>query len=141
MTSGLLLSVLALAPQQGSSVEQVIRQLDHERIQAQIGADTVALKRLYADDFIGVGPTGVVRGKPEVIADFRSHALTYQSITTDDVQVRIYGNTAVETGISTMIGVDKGKAVPRDNRFTRVWVKRRGSWQLVLNHYSLLVRP
>jgi hypothetical protein len=41
---------------QSSIVEQVIRKLDNERIQAQIHADPAALKRIYADDFIGVGP-------------------------------------------------------------------------------------
>ena len=102
------------------SIEQVIRQLDHERIQAQIGADATALDRIYADDFIGVGPSGTVRTKPQVISDFTSGDLKFQSITTDDVQVRVYGNTAVETGRSTMIGQDKGQTVPRDTRFTRV---------------------
>lgn len=120
------------------SVEQAIRQVDHERIQAQIGADAVALNRIYADDFIGIGPSGTVRTKPQVISDFTSGDLKFQSITTDDVRVRVYGNTAVETGRSTMIGQDKGKAVPRDNRFTRVWIKQ-GSWRLVANHYSLLI--
>ena len=124
---------------QRSSVEQAIRQLDNERIQAQIGADTVALNRIYADDFIGVGPSGTVRTKPQVISDFTSGELKFQSITTDEVQVRIYGNTAVETGRSTMNGQDRGKAVPRDNRFTRVWVKQQGHWRLVLNHYSPLI--
>jgi ketosteroid isomerase-like protein len=121
------------------SSEQVIRQLDHERIQAQINADAAALECLYAADFIGVGPSGAVRTKPQVISDFTSGELKFQSITTDEVQVRIYGNTAVETGLSTMNGQDKGKAVPRDNRFTRVWVKQHGHWQLVLNHYSPLI--
>ena len=125
----------------GKSIDQTIRQLDSERIQAQIHADTVALNRIYADNFIGVGPSGTVRTKPQVISDFTSGGLKFQSITTDDVQVRVYGNTAVETGRSTMIGQDKNKVVPRDNRFTRVWVKLHGSWQLVANHYSLLVAP
>ena len=124
---------------QSKSIEQTIRQLDSERIQAQIGADTVALNRIYADDFIGVGPSGTVRTKPQVISDFTSGGLKFQSITTDDVQVRVYGNTAVETGRSTMIGQDKNKVVPRDNRFTRVWVKLHGNWQLVANHYSLRI--
>jgi ketosteroid isomerase-like protein len=124
---------------QGKSIDQIIRQLDSERIQAQIDADTVALKRIYADDFIGVGPSGTVRTKPQVISDFTSGGLKFQSITTDDVQVRVYGNTAVETGRSTMIGQDKNKVVPRDNRFTRVWVKLHGNWQLVANHYSFLI--
>src|SRR5881227_2503247 len=118
------------------SVEQAIRQLDNERIQAQIGADAVALERIYAEDFIGVGPSGTVRTKPQVILDFTSGDLKFQSITTDDVQVRLYGDTAVETGLSTMIGQDKGKTVPRDTRFTWVWVKQQGHWRLVANHYS-----
>ena len=152
MKRTLVIAVLALAAasiaggqeqsprtDQKSSVEQTIRQLDNERIQAQIHADATALDRIYADDFIGIGPSGTVRHKPQVLSDFTSGHLKFQSITTDEVQVRVYENTAVETGLSTMVGQDKGKAVPRDNRFTRVWVKQQGRWRLVANHYSLLV--
>ena len=121
---------------QRSSVEQAIRQLDNERIRAQIDADAAALDRIYADDFVGVGPSGTVRTKAQVISDFTSGDLKFQSIVTDEVQVRVYENTAVETGLSTMSGQDKGKAVPRDTRFTRVWVKQEGRWRLVANHYS-----
>src|SRR5580704_9261634 len=119
-----------------TSVEEVIRKLDDERIQAQIHADATALDRIYADDFIGVGPSGTVRTKPQVILDFTSGDLRFQSITTDDVRVRVYGNAAVETDRSTMDGQDKGKAVPHDTRFTRVWIKQQGRWRLVANHYS-----
>ena len=149
MRRTLVIAVLALAAasiaggqeqspgsDQKSSVEQTIRQLDNERIQAQIHADATALDRIYAEDFIGIGPSGTVRHKPEVLSDFTSGHLKFQSITTDEVQVRVYENTAVETGLSTMVGQDKGKAVPRDNRFTRVWVKQQGRWRLVANHYS-----
>ena len=47
---------------QGSSVEETIRKLDNERIQAQIHADATALDRIYAADFIGVGL--VARSEP-----------------------------------------------------------------------------
>ena len=136
---------IALAQRQSAkrdqrrNVEQAIRRLDKERIQAQVHADAEALDRIYADDFIGVGPSGTVRTKPQVIADFTSHDLKFQSITTEEVQVRVYGNTAVETGRSTMTGQDKGKDVPRDTRFTRVWVKQQGRWRLVANHYSIRI--
>ena len=130
-----------VSPASGIKSDPIVAlgQLDRERIQAQIGADAAALDRLYAEDFIGIGPSGTVRAKGQVIADFTSGNLRFQSITTDEVQWRVYGDTAVETGLSTMNGQDKGKTVPRDNRFTRVWVKRLGRWQLVANHYSLLV--
>jgi len=135
----------AIAQQQSAktrdaaSTEQAVQQQDQVRIRAQITADTIVLRRIYADDFLGIGPTGVVRNKAQVIADFTTHALTYQSITTADVRVRVYGNTAVETGRSTMVGQDRGKDVPRENRFTRVWVMTDGRWQLVANHYSLMI--
>ena len=121
-----------------ASTEHAVQRQDQERIRAQITADTIALRRIYADDFLGIGPTGIVRNKADVIADFTSHALTYQSITTAEVRVRVYGNTAVETGRSQMVGQDRGKVVPRENRFTRVWVMMNGRWQLVANHYSLM---
>ena len=138
----LALTCIVIGQEQGtsrdqrSSVAQAIKQLDNERIRAQIGADAAALDRIYADDFIGVGPSGTVRTKAQVISDFTSGDLKFQSIVTDEVQVRVYDNTAVETGLSTMSGQDKGKAVPRDTRFTRVWVKQEGRWRLVANHYS-----
>jgi ketosteroid isomerase-like protein len=122
-----------------SIVEQVIRKLDNERIEAQIHANVAALERIYADDFVGVGPSGTVRTKPQVISDFASGDLRFQSITTDGVRVRVYGNAAVETGLSTMNGQDKGNAVPHDTRFTRVWVRQHGRWRLVANHYSSIV--
>jgi len=135
----LMAGCVSLEPELRNDPVATLKQLDQERIQAQISADAAALDRLYAEDFIGIGPSGTVRAKGQVIADFTSGSLRFQSITTEDVQWRVYGYTAVETGRSTMNGQDKGKTVPRDNRFTRVWVKRQGRWQLVANHYSLLV--
>src|SRR5256885_11315386 len=72
---------------QTETVVEGIRRLDQERIQAQIHADAAALDR-------------TVRTKPQVLADFTSHDLIFQSITTDEVRFRLYGNTVVETGRS-----------------------------------------
>ena len=92
--------------------EQAVRKLDNERIQAQIHADAAALERIYADDFIGVGPSGTVRTKAQVISDFTSGDLRFQSITTDDVQVRVYGNAAVEKAAQQWMGKTKAKLFP-----------------------------
>ena len=122
-------------------VVEEIRKVDRERIQAQVTADAAALDRIYADDFIGVGPSGTLRTKKDVLTDFTSGRLKFQSITTDDVRIRVYGNAAVETGLSTMTGQDAEKVVPEENRFTRVWIRHGGRWRLVANHYSNLVKP
>jgi ketosteroid isomerase-like protein len=137
---GSLLVLAALSAQAQSQVVDEIRKVDRERIQAQVNADAVALDRIYADDFIGVGPSGTVRTKKDVLSDFTSGSLKFQSITTDDVRIRVYGNAAVETGLSTMKGQDAGRVVPEENRFTRVWIKQGGRWRLVANHYSNLTK-
>lgn len=137
----LLAAVSAHAqPQSQRGVVEEIRKVDRERIQAQVNADSVALDRIYADDFIGIGPSGTLRTKKDVLSDFASGSLKFQSITTDDVRIRVYGNAAVETGLSTMKGQDAEKVVPEENRFTRVWIKQGGRWRLVANHYSNLVK-
>jgi len=132
-------STYAQSPSPSGVVEE-IRKVDRERIQAQVNADSAALDRIYADDFVGIGPSGTVRTKKDVLADFASGTLKFQSITTDEVRIRVYGNAAVETGLSTMKGQDAGKVVPEENRFTRVWIKQGGRWRLVANHYSNVVK-
>jgi hypothetical protein len=73
-----------------TSVEEVIKKLDNERIQAQIHADATALDRIYAADFIGVGPSGTVRTKPQVISDFTSGDLKFQSIKCASMETRLW---------------------------------------------------
>jgi ketosteroid isomerase-like protein len=138
---GSLLLLAAVSAHAQRGVVEEIRKVDRERIRAQVNADAAELDRIYADDFIGIGPSGTLRTKKEVLADFTSGSLKFQSITTDDVRIRVYGNAAVETGLSTLKGRDAGKTVPEENRFTRVWIKQGGRWRLVSNHYSNLVKP
>lgn len=140
MGSLLVLAAVSAHAQSEKSVIEEIRKVDRERIQAQVSADAAALDRIYAEDFIGVGPSGTVRSKKEVLSDFASGSLKFQSITTDQVRIRVYGNAAVETGLSTMKGRDAEKVVPEENRFTRVWIKQGGRWRLVANHYSNLAK-
>ena len=71
------------------SVEETIRKLDNERIQAQIHADAAALDRIYATDFIGVGPSGTVRTKPQVISRPRIFAATVAPMKTASSAVKI----------------------------------------------------
>ena len=95
-----------------TSVEEVIRKLDNERIQAQIHADATALDRIYAADFIGVGPSGRVRTKPQVISDFTSGDLKFQSITTDEVKYESTKRRQWRLACQPWLGKTKAKPFP-----------------------------
>jgi ketosteroid isomerase-like protein len=133
--------VAAAAQAQNENVEQTIRRLENDRSQASLRGDFATLERIVADDFSTVGTSGAVRNKAQWIGDRKSGALKVESQTFADVNVRVYGDAAIITGLMTQKGQDKGKDISGQVRFTRVYVKRNGQWQIVAGHNSRLVQP
>ena len=123
------------------NVEQTIRQLEKERSQASLRGDITALERIIAEDFNAVGSSGAIRNKAQWLADHKSGVLKVESQTFDNVNVRVYGDAAVVTGLTTQKGQDRGKDISGQFRFTRVYVKRNGQWQIVATHNSRAVQP
>jgi uncharacterized protein (TIGR02246 family) len=131
----------ATTPASTENVEQAIRSLENERSQASVRSDTATLDRILADDFSTVGTSGAVRNKAQWLADNKSGVLKAESQSFADVNVRVYGDAAVVTGLMTQKGQDKGADISGQIRFTRVYAKRNGQWRLVAGHNSRAVQP
>ena len=131
-------SAPAFAQTAAGKPEQAVRQLERERVEAMLRGDAAFIERNYADDYLSTSAAGLVRDRSEVVADFRSGALKYESMTHEEVRVRLYGNTAVVTGFDEVRGRDRGQELSGRRRFTRVWVKQGGRWRLVSNHVTRL---
>ena len=114
-----------------SRVDQVIRQVDHERIQAQIAGDAATLDRIYADDYTLVNVSGIVTTKAQRLAAIKSGEIKYESVSVDEVNIRSYGDTAVVTDRATVKLQDKGQDLSGQYRVTLTFVKIKGTWQLV----------
>ena len=56
-------------------------------------------------------------------------------------KVRLYGDTAVVTGRSTAKGKDQQGAIDEQRRWTRVFVRQDGRWQLVHFQGTLVQKP
>jgi ketosteroid isomerase-like protein len=118
-------------PNQKGNDEQAVRQLLNE-ISAALGrADTAALDRIYADDYTLVNESGVLTTKAPRLAAIKSGELKYESVGFDEVNVRLYGNTAVATYRVTSKGQSKGQEIGGQFRATSTYVKMKGRWQLV----------
>ncbi len=111
--------------------EQAVRQLFNELSAALGRNDTAALDRIYADDYTLVNESGVLTTKAPRLAAIRSGELKYESVSFDDVNVRMYGNTAVATYRVTSKGQSKGQDIGGQFRATSTYVKIKGRWQLV----------
>ena len=121
---------------QKSSDEQAVRQLLNEIPGALERADIPALDRIYADDYTLVNEHGVLTTKAPRLAAIKSADLKYASVGFDEVNVRLYGNTAVATYRVTSKGQDKGQAIGGLFRATSTYVKMKGRWQLVAAQVS-----
>ena len=75
------------------------------------------------------------------MAGFKSGSYKYEARQLSDVQVRVYGDTAVVTGRALQQGVENSKDYSGENRFTRVYVKRQGHWVSVALQVTLVTKP
>lgn len=105
-----------------------IRKLERDWFDAVIGKDTVRLQRLLASDFQLIDCCGGVLGRQDLIDQIRSGELKFDSITTSESGVRLYGTTGIVSGIARYIR--EGAPSP-EMRYTAVWIKRLGRWQAV----------
>jgi ketosteroid isomerase-like protein len=89
-----------------------------------------------ADDYIRIDALGGKMTKDQVLSEFKSSKAG--SLTPDNLEVRIYGGTAILNGhLRTEREVD-GKTIMRDALFTKVFVKHKGRWILVNNQGTLV---
>jgi ketosteroid isomerase-like protein len=101
-----------------------------------IKKDRATLERYYADDYVYTHSNGAVLNKTQEIASIMSDT-GWTAQKTDDRKARIFGNVAIVTGLLTLTGSSK-TYVPGPRRFTEVWVKRNGRWQMVGGQTTLV---
>jgi len=89
-------------------VEDSVRAVEMRRREALLAADTIALSRMLAPDFMEISRLGTVRTRADNVRDIASGALHLTSISYDSLNVRVYGDVAVLTGIADNTGTMRG---------------------------------
>lgn len=116
----------AIGPHPAAALKYIC---DSERAWAESVAtgDPSAVKRILAEDFIGVDPDGDHYGKARMVAETANAGKYYSSNVIGDVVVRFYGNVAIAQGSETWTrkSGEKGRWV-----WTDTWLKRNGQWQI-----------
>ena len=122
--------------QQTAPIEKAVAALENQWLQSQKtnNPDLVAL--LIADKFVYTASDGKVSGKAAMLAEAK--ATKWTSVENEDVQIRVFGDTAVATGGFKGKGTDpSGKPIDDHSRWTDTWVKMpNGKWQCVASQNS-----
>ena len=111
--------------------EHQVIQIEQELVNGLLAGDASPFERYLADTSVFTDPDGTVMDKSRILNDIKSGDLKFQSSKPDDMKVRVYGDMAVATYGSTDKGSYKGKDISGRFRWTDVFVKRNGRWEIV----------
>lgn len=132
MTAVFMMALTALAfAQSMTKAETEVLKVNKEYDVAVVKLDAAALERILADDYMYTDTDGSISNKMQEIQLIKSGDITFESGISDDVKVRVYGNTATVTGRWTSKGKYKSWTFDEKDRYTTFYVKRNGRWQLV----------
>ena len=123
------------------NAEKELTQLTDQYIAALKGKDTAALDRIWGDDLTFINPSGVVLTKGQRLADIQSGANRFDSLEVSDKTVRVYGDVAVMTSLTTMKGQYGGQEASGQYRVTNVFARRGGGWQIVSLQMTPIATP
>jgi len=125
--------LVAVAAQAGDATHTAdsVRAAEQARADALLKADTTALSRLVADDFVEISRLGTLRTKADNIRDIASGDLKLLTVKYDSTNVRVYGDVAVLRAIANNTGMFHGQPFAGRIWYTRVFVWRDGRWQAV----------
>lgn len=100
--------------------------------------DAAVIERVLTEEYFLTNENGQTRNKTQELERVKNSPYKLESLTASDQKVRIYGNNiAVETGRVNYKGTDKdGKSSAGIERYTTVWIRRDGRWQIVSDHLS-----
>jgi ketosteroid isomerase-like protein len=122
----------------GTEAKQDLLRINKEYDEALVRGDTIALERIFGDEFVYTSTSGEVLNKSQQLGLIKSGAMKIASGSSEDIQVRLYGNIALMMGSFIAKGQFKGEAFDSTERYTSVWVKRAGRWQLIAEQGTLV---
>lgn len=110
---------------------QAVIDLDRKRMLAMALKDVATLESLLADDLIYTHSSARLDTKRSLIEGMTSDKTVYTAVEPSDVKAQDLGDTVVLTGIAQIKVTVNGAPNAFGVRFTDVYARRDGRWQMV----------
>lgn len=114
--------------------ERTVLDLSAKKFGWLIRRQADSLGRILDDKVQYIHSNGWIQTKREVLDDMASGKLVYVHVQVKEAQVRVYGKTAILTGLGTFEGVNNGTGFKMDLRYTEVYVLTSDGWKLASRH-------
>jgi len=130
-----------VASSQPDDVAKELTQIEQKLVKAWLERDSKTVGSILAADWSVIDLTGRVLTRTQVLQELGSGERKIESGSIDDLNVRTFGNVAIVTGRSVLAGSYQGTRVSVVQRFTDVFAKRDGRWQIVASQGTQVAQP
>jgi ketosteroid isomerase-like protein len=117
-------------------MEEEVLRIESEFSHAMVHNDVEEVGQFLADDWIIIDPDGGIIDKAQFLGVIKSGALTHEMMESHDTRVRIYGDTAIVTTLTSTKGKFNGEGFTTQERATDVFVKQSGRWRCALSQLT-----
>jgi len=138
LSAALLLSACA---QLNAGSTETIDQVERRRFAAMVAQDVAALEPLLAEELRYVHSNGQRESRAQFLETVRSGRIRYESIDVREIDVRLYDEIGLASGLITVGGRSGGQLLQLELRYTDAYVRRDGRWQLVAWQTTRLPNP
>jgi hypothetical protein len=124
-------------------VDDQLKNLDQQCVEAEREGDTTSLDRLFADEYQLVNIRGDILTKEQTLALIRSpNREVFELVQPAEIEVHVYGDLAVIND-KTAMRRESSDAVQIDSvvYFMRIFVKKSGRWRVVHEQGTVAKAP
>jgi ketosteroid isomerase-like protein len=131
---GFVIVMLIAAPVFGAEPlpdEKQILKLEDDWVRALVTHDRDVLDRIVAPGFTFIEPDGTVKNRAEYLADRSSNEAETESFKNNQLKVEVFGNSALASGLATIVERRDGKRYRFSLRWKELWRQESGRRQVL----------
>ena len=137
----LLFSACASAPAERQAAKDEVAAATKAWQAAYDSRDPKNIVGMYAEEAVLWGTTAnMIASNSAAVRDYfkDSAARPNARVVIGEQHIRVFGDTAFNSGYYTFTDVREGQVVPRHARFTLVFHNKAGQWLVVAHHSSVM---
>ena len=121
-------------------MEDELAKVEAEFANAIVKNNPEEIRQFVSDDWIIINADGGIIDRQRFLEVIKSGTLTHEMMESDDIRVRIYGDSAVVSAVTRSKGKFMGQEFTTHERSTDVFVRRDGRWRCVLTQLTGLTK-
>jgi len=116
-----------------------LKALDAKLTDAFKARDVQILDKYTAKGYLEIDPRGGLHNKKQYLEHLSKGTAKFEDLKETDVKVRVYGNTAIVTGLLHLKAMVQDKDISGDYRWTRVYNKKGDEWLCVNEQHTYVI--